>query len=266
MARRQQCPYFFTPFQSDGDRPLFVFLPGMDETGKELMTLQVAGLEAIFDVRCFVIPAECFDSWDTLAQQLIASIKAALENRPRQVYLCGESFGTCVGLTALAQMPELVDRVILVNSASSFHRLPWLNFGSFLLSWTPQILYDVSSVLALPFLAQLFRLSPTACKALMKSAQDAPKQTAERRLELLRKFNVDRTKLQKVTQPVLLIGSQHDHLLPSVEEAYQLATVFPHSRVLILPESGHACLIESKIELIKILQATNFSPSVDEDS
>jgi pimeloyl-ACP methyl ester carboxylesterase len=264
MAKRHQCPYFFTSFQSDGDRPLFVFLPGMDETGKELMTLQVAGLEAIFDVHCFVIPAECLDSWDALAQQLIALNKAELEKRPRQVYLCGESFGTCVALTALAQMPELGDRVILINSASSFHRIPLLNFGSFLLPWTPQILYDVSSVLALPFLAQLFRLSFTACRALMKSAQDAPKQTAEQRLELLRKFRVSKTKLQKVIQPVLLIGSQQDHLLPSVKEAYQLATVFPNSRVFVLPDSGHACLIESKVELIKILQDTNFLSSMDE--
>jgi len=260
MAERHQCPYFFTPFQPNANHPLFVFLPGMDETGKELMTLQVAGLEAVFDVRCFVIPAESLDSWDSLAQQLIALTKTELEKTPRQVYLCGESFGTCVALTALAQAPDLFDRIILINSASSFHRVPLMNIGSFLLPWTPQFLYDCSSALALPFLAQLFRLSSTACKALMKSAQDAPKQTAEQRLELLRKFRANETKLQNITQPVLLIGSQQDHLLPSVEEADRLAKVFPNAQVFTLPNSGHACLVESDIDLIRILQQTHFLP------
>src|SRR6476646_10321966 len=154
-AKMHQYPYFFTPFQSDSNCPLFIFLPGMDETGKALMTLQTTGLETVFDVRCFVIPADTLDSWTSLSQRLIALIQTEIEQAPRQVYLCGESFGTCVALTALTQAPELCDRIILINSASSFHRVPLLNLGSFLRPWTPQFLYDFSSILALPFLAQL---------------------------------------------------------------------------------------------------------------
>ena len=251
-------PHFFAPFQSHSDRPLFVFLPGMDETGRELMKLQVAKLETIFDVRCFVIPADALDSWDSLSQKLIALTQTELKKIPRQVYLCGESFGGCIALNVLAQAPELFDRIILVNPASSFHRVPWLFLGSFLLSWTPQFLYDVSSALSLPFLSQLTRLDSTARKALMKAAQDAPKQTAEQRLELLRQFRIDVGKLQKLTQPVLLIGSQEDHLLPSVDEAYQLARIFPNAQVVVLPHSGHACLVESDVFLIRILQDANF--------
>lgn len=242
MPELHRCPYFFTPFQPDSNRPLFIFLPGMDETGKELMTLQVAQLDTAFDVRCFVIPANTLDSWAALSQQLIALTQTELKKAPRQVYLCGESFGGCVALNVLTQAPELFDRIILINPASSFHRIPWLFLGSFLLDWTPQFFYDVASVLSLPFLSQLTRLDATARHALMKAAQDAPKQTAEQRLELLRRFRIDEGKLQKITQPVLLIGSQEDHLLPSVDEAYRLARTFPNAQVVILPDSGHACL------------------------
>ncbi|HEY9662135.1 MAG TPA: alpha/beta hydrolase [Allocoleopsis sp.] len=258
MSELYQHPYFFAPFQSHTNYPLFVFLPGMDATGKDLMTLQMAGLDAAFDVRCFVIPVDSLNNWNSLSQQLIFLTRLELEKTPRQVYLCGESFGTCVALTALAQSPDLFDRIILINSASSFHRVPLLNLGSFLLPWTPQFFYDFSSILALPFLAQVFRLSPTARKALMQATQDAPKQTAEQRLELLRQFRIDVTKLRKVTQPVLLIGGQKDHLLPSVEEAHHLANVFPNAQVVTLPHSGHACLIETNIHLLTILQDTNF--------
>ncbi len=253
-----QNPYFFAPFPSDSDRPLFVFLPGMDETGRDLMTLQTTGLEAVFEIRCFVIPADVLDSWDSLASQLIALTQAEVAKTPRQVYLCGESFGTCVALTALTQLPTLFDRIILINSASSFHRVPLLNLGTFLLPLTPQFLYDFSSMLALPFLSQVFRVSPTARKALMKATQEAPKPTAEQRLKLLRQFRTDEAKLQKITQPVLLIASQQDHLLPSVEEADRLANVFPKTQIFTLPYSGHACLVESDICLLKILQNAGF--------
>lgn len=220
--------------------------------------LQVAGLEASFDVRCFVIPADALDSWDLLSQQLITLVKPELETAPRQVYLCGESFGTCVALTALAQSSDLFDRIILINSASAFHRIPLLNLGSFLLPWTPQFLYDFSSILTLPFLAQVFRLSSSARQALMQATQDAPKRTAEHRLDLLRQFRIDKAKLQKITQPVLLIASQDDRILPSVDEIHRLATVFPNAQVVTLPDSGHACLVESDVHLLTILQTANF--------
>jgi pimeloyl-ACP methyl ester carboxylesterase len=258
MSKPQRCPYFFTPFQANSDHPLFVFLPGMDETGKDLMTLQTAGLETAFDVRCFVIPADTLDRWDSLSHQLIGLIQAEQENTRRPIYLCGESFGGCLALTALAQAPDLFDCIILINPASSFHRIPVMNFGALLLPWTPQLLYDFSSILALPFLAQIKQLSPKARKALRKAAQEAPKQTAEQRLKLLKTFKIDETKLQKITQPVLLIGSQHDHLLPSVDEAYRLANIFPNAQTVILPHSGHACLIERDMNLITILQDINF--------
>lgn len=48
-------PYFLTPELSNSNYPLFVFLPGINETSKELMYIQTAGLEAAFDVRCFFI-------------------------------------------------------------------------------------------------------------------------------------------------------------------------------------------------------------------
>ncbi len=225
------------------------------------MSLQTAGLEAAFDIRCFVIPADTLDSWDVLAQQLIALTQAELQRTPRSsVYLCGESFGGCLALNVLSQAPNLFDRIILVNSASSFHRVPLMNLGSFLLPWTPQFVYDFSSMLALPFLAQIDRLSPQARHALMQASQDAPKNTAAQRLVLLREFKIDEIALHQITQPVLLIASQSDRLLPSVHEAQRLSHLFPNSQVVTLPHSGHACLVEKDVDLVTIFQAANFLP------
>lgn len=252
-------PYFYTPHQRRSSAPLFVFLPGMDETGEDLMEIQMAGLEAAFDVRCFVIPPEHLTDWQDLSQHVIQLTQAELKANPRStVYLCGESFGGCLALKVLLMAPQLFQRIILVNSASSFHRVWLFNFGSFLLPLTPQLLYDAASMIALPFLAAIPRLSPIAWWALWNAAQSAPKATAEQRLELLRRFEIDEAKLRQIQQPVLLMASEHDRLLPSVEEAHRLARYFPNSQVLTMPHSGHAYLAETDAHLLSILQTTQF--------
>ncbi|WP_427157129.1 hypothetical protein ACQFX9_17040 [Aliinostoc sp. HNIBRCY26] len=76
-------PYFLTPQSSQPNYPLFVFLPGMDETGKELMYIQTAGLEAAFDVRCFVIPADDLTSWDEMTDELASLIQMEIKKVPR---------------------------------------------------------------------------------------------------------------------------------------------------------------------------------------
>ncbi|HEY9729974.1 MAG TPA: alpha/beta hydrolase [Chroococcales cyanobacterium] len=259
MSKVPNHPYFITPSPSNPAYPLFVFLPGMDETGKELMSIQTAGLEIAFDVRCLVIPSDEFTSWTHLSEQVIALTQAELEKTPRSsVYLCAESFGTCIALKAMLSYPQLFHRIILINSASSFHRVPWLNWGSYLFPWVPEFLYKNSSFMALPALTSLNRLSPKAHHALFQSVQDAPKQAVMQRLTLMREFDIDEMKLSQFTQPVLLIASEADLILPSVAEAKRLARILPNARIVTIPHKGHACLVEEGFDLFKILQDESF--------
>jgi pimeloyl-ACP methyl ester carboxylesterase len=262
MSKPNSCAYFFTPQPSVGNHPLFVFLPGMDETGKELMCLQTEGLEKAFDVRCFVIPPDELTDWDTLADQVLALTQAELEKLPRSsIYLCGESFGACIALKVLEKSPQFFTHIIIINSASSFHRIFWLNLGSVLFPLTPTFIYKISSFIALPFLASINRLSPDGKKYLLKAVNSAPKETANQRLSLMRNFTLDEQQLSQVTQPFLLIASQDDKLLPSQDEAQRLARIFPHAQVVTLPYSGHACLVEEDTNLLKILQAETQNPN-----
>ena len=50
----------------------------------------------------------------------------------RPVYLLGESFGGVLALAVATERPELVDRVILVNPATSFPRSVWPVLGPLL--------------------------------------------------------------------------------------------------------------------------------------
>ncbi|MEJ6482214.1 alpha/beta fold hydrolase [Nostoc punctiforme UO1] len=268
-------PYFLTTQPSNPSYPLFVFLPGMDETGKELIYIQTAGLENAFNVRCFILPPDELTSWDEMTKQVATLTQIELEKVTHRhvdeasrrevacretspVYLCGESFGSCLALKILEKFPQLFTKIILINSASSFHRVTWLNLGSLLFPYTPQLLYKISSFLSLPFLANLSRISPVASQALAKSTRSAPKKTANQRLSLMRELKIDENKLSQITQPILLIASKDDRLLPSLAEAQRLSNIFPNSQIITLPHSGHACLVQNDVNLYQILVSSNF--------
>ncbi len=54
------------------------------------------------------------------------------------------------------------------------------------------------------------------------------------------------------------MASETDRLLPSVTEADRLVCYLPNARKILLPDSGHACLLESEIRLEEILGSRGF--------
>lgn len=253
-------PCFLTPKKLQPDYPLFIFLPGMDGTG-ELLRSQTAGLEAGFDVRCLAIPRDDLNIWDVLTNSVLDLIHAELEkSQQRSVYLCGESFGGCLAQKVALAEPQLFKRIILINSASSFHLNPLLSSASQLTNLVPSSLYEIGTVGLLPFLAALNRISKSDRHELLKTVRSVPAATALWRLSLLREFNVDQTQLSRLTQPVLLIASAADHLLPSLAEAKRLENILPNAQMVVLPDSGHACLLEKDIFLYDIMKTHNFLP------
>lgn len=261
MSEANIHPCFLTPKLIQPEYPLFVFLPGMDGTGHLLRT-QTAGLEVAFDVRCLAIPRDDLTSWDVLTEKVLELIHAELEKNPhRSVYLCGESFGGCLAMKVAVASPNLFDRIILVNPASSFHLRPWLLWGSQLAEWVPSCLYDLGSLGLMPFIAALGHMSPGDRQDLLEIMRSVPPETVLWRLSLLREFDVDDTQLRQLTQPVLVIASVLDRLLPSMAEARRLVKILPNAQTVVLPYSGHACLLEAENNLYEIMHAENFLDS-----
>lgn len=258
MPEAKNHPCFLTPKRLQPQYPLFVFLPGMDGTG-QLLRSQTAGLEVAFDVRCLMIPPDDMTSWEELSEQVVVLIKAELEKNPyRSVYLCGESFGGCLAMKVAIASPQLFDRIILVNPASSLHRRSWLNWASQLAYLIPPSLYQVGALGLLPFLASLDRILPGDRQELLNIMRSVPPKTVLWRLSLVRELEVDDTQLSRLTQPVLVIASALDQLLPSMTEARCLVKILPNAQMLVLPYSGHACLLEADIKLYDIMQAQKF--------
>ncbi|OCQ91338.1 alpha/beta hydrolase [Nostoc sp. MBR 210] len=251
-------PCFLTPKRVQPEYPLFVYLPGMDGTG-ELLRSQTSGLEAGFDVRCLAIPRKDLTTWEELTNNVLDLIHAELEkSSQRSVYLCGESFGGCLAMKVATKAPHLFKRIILINPASAFRLRPFLDWASQLSCLVPESLYDIGALGLLPFLASLERMTRSDRHELLKTMRSVPSVTVNWRLALLREFAVDNDQLRRMKQPVLLIAGAGDRLLPSVTEVRRIAAILPKSQVFILPNSGHACLLEKDISLYEILQNNNF--------
>lgn len=251
-------PCFLSPKKIQSEYPLFVFLPGMDGTG-QLLRSQTEGLEAAFDVRCLMIPPDDMTSWDDLSAQVIQLIRKELaKNSQREVYLCGESFGGCLAMKVAVKAPELFSRIVLVNPASSIHLRPLLVWGSQFTSLVPSCFYRFGAIGLLPFLASLGRVTKSDRHDLLKVVRSVPPETVLWRIALVKDFSVDETQLQQLTQPVLVVASAQDRLLPSIAEAERLLKILPNSYLTVLPYSGHACLLESETNLYNIMRSQHF--------
>lgn len=250
--------YFLLPRPSKRNCPLFVYVPGLDGTG-ELFQNQIAKLPDDFDFRCLAIPANNLGDWNDLAQETIKLIQKELEfNGDRPVYLCGESFGGCLALKVALTYPSLIKRLILVNPASSFNQTPILSWGIGITQWTPDWLHNYSTLTLLPFLAQLNRVAAEDRQALVKGMKSLPPKIVSWRLSLLKHFSVSPEDLSYLNIPSLIIAGGSDRLLPSVTEAEKLSTWLPQAEAVVLPQSGHACLIETETNLYQILKEHNF--------
>ncbi|NET01680.1 MAG: alpha/beta hydrolase [Sphaerospermopsis sp. SIO1G1] len=263
MVEFQLKPCFLTSNDIKTEYPLLIYLPGMDGTG-ELLRSQMVHLERGFDVRCLTIPKNDLSSWDILTRNVIDVIHAELEKSSHHhVYLCGESFGGCLAMKIVTQSPHLFKRVILINPASSFQLQSLLTSVSQITNIIPSWLYDMGALGLLPFLASLSRISPRDRQELLKAMRSLPAETINWRLSLLREFRVEEEKLKQLDQEVLLIAGANDSLLPSVREVERLNYILPKAKNIILPDSGHACLLEEDINLYEILQNHQFVENIN---
>jgi pimeloyl-ACP methyl ester carboxylesterase len=249
--------HLLTPAGANPRRPLFVYFPGMDGSGT-LFSRQIPALHAHFEVRCLALSRYHRWTWEDLATETISLIATAAAGR--RVYLCGESFGACWALQVVSQAPHIAERLILVNSASAFQRLPWLPWLGQITPWVPSMVYPLSTLGSLPLLANLNCLGATERQQLWQTVQAVPQATVAWRMERLAQFRLEALALTAWTRPTLLVAALADRLLPSLEEAQRLTTWLPQAHLYTLPHSGHACLLEQEVRLSEILAEIGFSP------
>jgi pimeloyl-ACP methyl ester carboxylesterase len=242
---------FWQPRPAQPHLPLFIFFPGMDGTGK-LLHKQIDGLAQKFDIRCMTIDSNDRTDWAGLVDRSLTLIAQELV-AGQELYLCGESFGACLAMQVAGRSTENVAKLVLINPASSFMRLPWLAWSSALSGLLPDALYPASAKILVNFLIATDRVAATERQSLIDAMLSVQPQAAAWRLDLLRRFQVHSIVPDIIDIPVLLIAGELDRLLPSLMEVKILQRLLPKSKTTLLPSSGHACLLEKDIHLADLL-------------
>ena len=246
------------PAPPNQEQPLLVFLPGMDGTGLSL-NKQLLKLQRYFDVRYLAIPFDERSTSDKFLDHVIDLI-SPIASAQRPLYLCGESFGGCLALKIAAREPNLASRLILINPASNFQSYPVYQWASNFLPLIPKVFFLPATIGLFPFLINFNRVPAQTRAELLKCMQQVTPQSASQRLSILRQWSLDAMTLRQISVPTLILASQKDQLLGSVKEARRLIQLLPNAQQMLLPESGHACLLESSVNLVTLLKSQDFLP------
>lgn len=225
-----------------------VLVPGMNGTG-ELFYRQVPRLEPSYRVATYALREDA-ESLDVLADDLVQIVDevAPLDHR---AIIVGESFGGAVALTCAVRHPEHVAALVILNSFPYFApqvRLRLAIAGLRVLPWG-----------AMPLVRHLtaFRLHSrhthrADVKQFIELTAHATRDGYINRLQLLRRFDL-RDRLHEIRQPALFLASEHDHLVPAIAQARDMANRVPSGVMRILKGHGHICLIAPDLDLAQIL-------------
>lgn len=294
-------PRMFSPLVTRGgarrgDAPLAVYLPGLDGTGFSAAS-QFEYIADEFNLIALNVPAgdrgDVFDLVKATTAYLDTHVAAARANGENEdVYLIGESMGGMLSLCVASERPDLITRLILVNSASSFDRSAWPALGP-LLPNVPSELWGAVPYALTPVLIDPVRMARGMMDKVMSSAvsddplttiaagveelagllpalgalaEIIPRETLAHRLDKVLRMGCeylnsdDYAKLTAIDVPTLVIASENDNLIPSLAESERLRKFLPRAKVEVLKGASHAALQEPGVNVMTIARRNGFVP------
>lgn len=268
------------PIVPRSDLPFLLYLPGIDGTGLAA-SKQFPALSTYFDFAAFSVPPHDRTWFPGLIEQIELFLEEQVAGFPpeRPVYLLGESFGGILALAVAANRPDLVDRVVLVNPATSYQQSIWPTLGP-LLPRVPKELYEAVPIALAPVLGNPLSLASAGVDRSLPLQDQAagfaqgllnllpqlsaladilPPPTLEWKLRLLDEgCRYMANRYVDVQQRVLLLIGDADLLIPSKDEGTRLEKTLPRCVLKVLEGRSHALMQETGFDLIAELQSEGF--------
>ena len=220
------------------DMPV-VYLPGIDGTGRLLYRQE--RLNAEFAVRCVSYPQ---DDSHTYADLVRLGVRAIEETGPGVVL--AESFGGAVALMVALARPDLVRRLVLVNTFARYPRRLFIDAAGLVGPWLPM----KPSHPATRSLRGLFFFGPGISKddqsAWWDRTADVPLRVYGHRMRLLRDIDL-LPRLGDVQAPAVVFTSPNDWVVPA-PAGRLLAKRLPRAKLVAL-SAGHAAMIDPRVDV-----------------
>jgi pimeloyl-ACP methyl ester carboxylesterase len=216
-----------------------VYLPGIDGTGRLLYRQERLHSE-------FAVRGVCYPQNDrhTYTDLVGLSVRALEETGPGVVV--AESFGGAVALMVALERPDLVQKLVLVNTFARYPRRLFIDVAALVGPWLP---VRPSHPTTRP-VRGLFFFGPGVSKsdrdAWWDRTADVPMRVYGHRCRLLRDVDL-LSRLGEVRAPTVVFTSLNDRVVPA-PAGRLLAKRIPRAK-LIAVAAGHAALVDPRVDV-----------------
>lgn len=232
----------------EGEGPPFVYVPGMDGTGL-LFYRQIPKLARQYRVATYTLRDSATHMY-TLVDDLAAVVEqVAPDGTPAVVF--GESFGGALSLSFALARPDLVDRLITLNTFPYFRPQFRLKLA---IAWIRTFPWKTMALVRRATATRMHSryTHRDEIRRFLELTGETTREGYLNRLGILQEYDV-RDRLRQIGAPTLLLAADRDHLVPSVEQATLMAERIPESTLRILAGHGHGCLLAPNLDFARIL-------------
>jgi len=227
-------------------RQALLYLPGVDGTGR-LLYRQPRLFEE-YEVHCIAYPQNRRTTYSELAEMGIRALEGSLGRRPAVVLT--ESFGGAVALTLTQARPDLVERLVIVNSFAYYPRRSIID----VLSWVGPYLPPKPTHPATQIVRGLFFFAPEISSeertAWWNLTADVPMSAYGMRFGMIAGVDL-RSILPAIDKPALVLAATNDNVVAASAGRF-LARHLPRARLLQMAV-GHAALIHPRVDIARWL-------------
>jgi pimeloyl-ACP methyl ester carboxylesterase len=216
-----------------------VYLPGIDGTGRLLFRQE--RLYAEFDVRCVSYPQ---DDAHTYADLVKLGVRALEATGPGVVL--AESFGGAIALMVALERPDLVRRLVLMNTFAYYPRRLPIDVLSAIGPWFP---WGPSHPATRPIRSYFFfgsNIDTAVQREWWERTKDVPLRAYGHRFRLLSSLDL-RPRLSEVCTPTVVFTSPNDWVVPATAGRL-LAKQLPRAKGISI-SVGHAAMVDPRVDV-----------------
>ena len=227
---------------------MLVYVAGMDGTGA-LFFKQSLALCCSYEVATFRARDGRDFTYDDLTADIASIIGDAGDHRALVV---GESFGGTVALSFALRYPQMVERLVIVNSFARFRGRIRIRLAAWLAALVPSNLMWVARFVASMLGLFVDGVNASDRRRFFDAVRTVRQESYVRRLELIATLDIEK-RLPEIHCPTLFLAAKRDLLIRSAKEAKKMAALMPNARLKLISRAGHACLLNDAVDLSALL-------------